>query len=99
MDFNQNFTFRGSKHLMSSDPFVKLKSVSVKLPPISPCIHRKKRVCRRKIIPPKSLFTQLPLIPYSERFHEDSRINDRPKPSTPFFSFNSDAIKDYQLQL
>lgn len=98
MDFNQNFTFRASsKPLVSADPFVKLKNSSVKLPPISPCIHRKTRKGVRKIIPPKSLFTQLPLVPFSERPNVESRRSERLKPSTPFFSFNSDAIKDYKL--
>lgn len=81
----------------ANDPFVKISGKSVKLPPISPCIHRKTRREYKKNVVMKSLFTRLPLIPYSEREHDKSFGGERTKPHTPFFNFCSDIVKDYQL--
>ena len=67
------------------------------MPPISPCIHRKLRGSQRKTVVLKSLFTRLPLIPYSERESERVEGVERAKLHTPYFSFSCDAVKDYGL--
>lgn len=97
MELCENKEIRACHRIGVKDPFEKITGKSVKLPPISPCIHRKLRIGRRKIVVLKNLFTRLPLIPYSERESERIQGIERTKPHTPYFSFNSDAVKDYEL--